>query len=100
AVVPDTSVKAVRSCKTVGVDNVIAESDTINSFHVALANNRKSDLFSRDIIEVASLADELVSTVTPRRLFSFRTIQDIQLSAEAFSAHASVCRHQIHLPID
>jgi hypothetical protein len=98
---PENVETVERSYKTVGADGAIMALDSVHSFYLdPVSHNGKSQLFSKDVTNVAAIADELLSLVTPWILFVFDSPRALRLFAEAFASHTAVCTRQIQLHVE
>lgn len=82
-----------RAFKTVNLEGVIDEIDTVQLFHIdSIDDSGRSDLFAKEIVKVTELTQEVLTLVMPKILFTFRSADALTVFSETFAAHLSVCK--------
>jgi hypothetical protein len=66
--------------------------DTVRSFFLdTVSEGGKSTLFAKDIVQVTELTEEVLTLVMPEILFKFNVSRALEVFAETFAAHVSIC---------
>jgi hypothetical protein len=92
-----------RTFKTVDEDGTIAPLDTVRTFFPdKISKAGKSTLFAKDIVRVTEITEEVLTLVLPEILFQFDTPHALEVFAETFAAHASICDviPELHIELD
>lgn len=98
---PESAEKVERTYKTVTADGSATTLDHVHSFFLDhVSSNGTSELFKKEITNVAEIAEELLTLVTPWILFVFDSPRALLVFAEAFAAHAAVCTRQPELHVE
>jgi hypothetical protein len=103
AALPNNVEPEDRLFTTIGEDGVIKVSDAVQSFYMdTITGSGRSTLFSKSIVEVSEITEEVLSLVMPQILFQVRSPLDLEVFAETFSAHLDVCNEipELHIELD
>jgi hypothetical protein len=89
---PDSVEPKARVLKTVTEDGTIAPLYIVRScFMDTVSESGRSTLFGIDLVHVTELTQEVLTLVMPQILFTFNTPHSLNVFAETFAAHVSVC---------
>jgi hypothetical protein len=103
AALPEDVDPEERTFRTVNQDGTITPLDTVRSFFLdKISKSGKSALFAKDIVRVTEITEEVLTLVLPEILFQFDTTHALEVFAETFAAHASICNivPELHLEVN
>jgi hypothetical protein len=103
ATLPEGTEPEERTYKIVKEDGTIADLDTVRSFFVDTISPRGiSKLFAKEIVKVTEITEEVLTLVLPEILFKFDNSDALEVFAETFAAHASICKvvPELHIELD